>query len=68
MRHPPSKRNDAGENPAGSASLKLPGGVKVARRFVKPFGPGASPGLAANFAAGASRLRANLNHQLRNET
>ena len=27
----------------------LPGGVKVARRFVKPHGPGASPGLAASF-------------------
>jgi hypothetical protein len=27
----------------------LPGGVKVARRFVKPFGVGASPTLAANF-------------------
>lgn len=26
----------------------LPGGVKVARRFVKPHGPGASPGLAAS--------------------
>jgi hypothetical protein len=27
----------------------LPGSVKVARRFVKPFGVGASPTLAANF-------------------
>src|SRR5437016_11039165 len=27
----------------------LPGGVKVARRFVKPHGVGASPTLAANF-------------------
>ena len=27
----------------------LPGGVKVARRPVKPFGVGASPTLAANF-------------------
>jgi hypothetical protein len=27
----------------------LPGGVKVARRSVKPFGVGASPTLAANF-------------------
>ena len=44
MRHPPSKRNDAGGNPAGSA---MPGGVKVARRPVKPFGVGASPTLAA---------------------
>jgi hypothetical protein len=26
----------------------LPGGVKVARRFVKPFSVGASPTLAAN--------------------
>ena len=46
-RHPSSKRIDAGENPAGSAIL-LPGGVKVARRFVKPHGVGASPTLAAN--------------------
>ena len=46
IRHPPSKRNDAGENPAGSA---MPGSVKVARRSVKPFGVGASPTLAANF-------------------
>ena len=30
----------------------LPGGVKVARRFVKPFGVGASPTLAANFNFG----------------
>ena len=79
MRHPSSKRNDAGGNPAGSASLRrnlealhsrasasgerpgclarlqlrlgepLPGGVKVARRPVKPFGVGASPTLAAPF-------------------
>ena len=49
IRHPPSKRNDAGENPAGSANDLLPGGVKVARRFVKPHGVGASPTLAANF-------------------
>ncbi len=27
----------------------MPGGVKVARRPVKPFGVGASPTLAANF-------------------
>jgi hypothetical protein len=27
----------------------MPGGVKVARRSVKPFGVGASPTLAANF-------------------
>ena len=77
MRHPSSKRNDAGGTPAGSASLRrsletphlragasgerpdplgrlrlrlgkpLPGGVKVARRFVKPHGVGASPTLAA---------------------
>src|ERR1700741_4241395 len=38
MRHPSSKRNDAGGTPAGSAILiLLPGGVKVARRSVKPF-------------------------------
>ncbi len=49
IRHPPSKRNDAGGSPAGSANFKLPGGVKVARRFVKPHGVGASPTLAANF-------------------
>jgi hypothetical protein len=36
IRHPSSKRIDAGENPAGSAIL-LPGGVKVARRPVKPL-------------------------------
>ena len=44
-RHPSSKRNDAGGNPAGSASLRrrlrlgepLPGSVKVARRPVKPL-------------------------------
>lgn len=48
MRHPSSKRNDAGGTPAGSAIL-LPGGVKVARRFVKPHGVGASPTLAASF-------------------
>src|SRR5205809_7165419 len=33
-RHPSSKRNDAGGNPAGST---MPGGVKVARRPVKPL-------------------------------
>jgi hypothetical protein len=49
IRHPPSKRNDAGGIPAGSANESLPGGVKVARRFVKPHGVGASPTLAANF-------------------
>src|ERR1019366_1908524 len=36
IRHPSSKRINAGENPAGSAIL-LPGGVKVARRPVKPL-------------------------------
>lgn len=35
-RHPSSKRIDAGESPASSASI-LPDGVKVARRFVKPL-------------------------------
>ena len=49
IRHPPSKRNDAGGSPAGSANFKLPGGVKVAWRPVKPFGVGASPTLAATF-------------------
>ena len=49
IRHPSSKRNDAGGSPAGSANFKLPGSVKVARRPVKPFGVGASPTLAANF-------------------
>ena len=49
MRHSSSKRNDAGANPAGSANFKLPGGVKVARRSVKPHGVGASPTLAAIF-------------------
>lgn len=67
IRHPPSKRNDAGGSPAGSASLRrrlrldepLPGSVKVARRFVKPFGVGASPTLAANFwKAGRYKLAA----------
>jgi hypothetical protein len=29
-------------------AVPLPGGVKVARRFVKPHGVGASPTLAAN--------------------
>ena len=33
--------------------VPLPGGVKVARRFVKPFGVGASPTLAANFNSAA---------------
>ena len=47
IRHPPSKRNDAGGSPAGSANYPLPGSVKVARRPVKPFGVGASPTLAA---------------------
>src|SRR5581483_5359266 len=32
-----------------AAPLSLPGGVKVARRSVKPFGVGASPSLAAIF-------------------
>ena len=37
----------------------LPGGVKVARRFVKPHGVGASPTLAANFwKAGRYKLAA----------
>ena len=59
IRHPPSKRNDAGGNPAGSTRFKLPGGVKVARRFVKPHGVGASPTLAANFwKAGRYKLAA----------
>ena len=31
------------------SAAPLPGGVKVARRPVKPFGVGASPTLAANF-------------------
>jgi hypothetical protein len=31
-----------------AAPILLPGGVKVARRFVKPHGVGASPTLAAN--------------------
>ena len=31
------------------SAAPLPGGVKVARRFVKPHGVGASPTLAANF-------------------
>ena len=30
------------------SAAPLPGGVKVARRFVKPHGVGASPTLAAN--------------------
>src|SRR5882724_9836183 len=59
MRHSFSKRTDAGANPAGSANCKLPGGVKVARRFVKPHGVGASPTLAANFwKAGRYKLAA----------
>lgn len=72
MRHPSSKRNDAGGNPP---AVPLPGGVKVARRFVKPHGVGASPTLAANFnlrfpnddlrAAGCSQLTATL--QVRRE-
>ena len=32
-----------------AAPISLPGGVKVARRFVKPHGVGASPTLAAIF-------------------
>ena len=37
----------------------LPGGVKVARRFVKPHGVGASPTLAANlWKAGRYKLAA----------
>src|ERR1700729_157418 len=32
-----------------AAPIQLPGGVKVARRFVKPHGVGASPTLAAIF-------------------
>ena len=37
----------------------LPGGVKVARRPVKPFGVGASPTLAANlWKAGRYKLAA----------
>ena len=58
MRHPSSKRNDAGGSPAGSAN-SLPGSVKVARRPVKPFGVGASPTLAANlWKAGRYKLAA----------
>ena len=38
---------------------KMPGSVKVARRFVKPHGVGASPTLAANFRkAGRYKLAA----------
>ena len=48
-RHSSSKRTDASASLAGSANFKLPGGVKVARRFVKPHGVGASPTLAAIF-------------------
>ena len=33
-------------------AVPLPGGVKVARRFVKPHVVGASPTLAANFTEG----------------
>ena len=47
IRHPPSKRNHPGENPAGSTNPILPGSVKVARRPVKPRSVGASPTLAA---------------------
>src|SRR5258708_31647641 len=35
----------------------LPGGVKVARRFVKPHGVGASPTLAANSGCNVSSRR-----------
>ena len=53
-----SNTEDEGESPSTSTSLRrrfrlgepLPGGVKVARRFVKPFGVGASPTLAARFS------------------
>jgi hypothetical protein len=34
----------------------LPGGVKVARRFVKPHGVGASPTLAAKFGRQAEMV------------
>ena len=44
-----SNIEDEGGSPSASANLLLPGGVKVARRPVKPFGVGASPTLAANF-------------------
>jgi hypothetical protein len=48
-KHPSSKRIDAGESPASSASFNLPDGVKAAHRPVKPGSVGASPPLAANF-------------------
>ena len=45
--------------PAGSSNFQLPGGVKVARRSVKPHGVGASPTLAANLRkAGRYKLAA----------
>jgi hypothetical protein len=37
-------------------AVPLPGGVKVARRFVKPHGVGANPTLAANFARMVGRV------------
>ena len=44
--------------PAGSATqLSLPGGVKVARRPVKPFGVGASPTLAATILMQSEECR-----------
>jgi hypothetical protein len=46
-RHSSSKRTDASAILAGSANLALPGGVKEARRPVKPRDVGASPTLAA---------------------
>ena len=48
MRRSSSKRTDASASLAGSAIFELPGGVKVARRPVKPRGVGANPTLAAN--------------------
>jgi hypothetical protein len=47
-RHLSSKQIHVGEIPASSAN-SLPDSVKVARRFVKPHGVGASPTLAAMF-------------------
>ncbi len=63
IRHPSSKRIYAGENPAGSANQLLPGGVKVARRPVKPFGVGASPTLAANFRVYCQSRRVGIRNE-----
>src|SRR5262245_40047154 len=41
----------------------LPGGVKVARRPVKPFGVGASPPLAAIFASDQEALDPSITSQ-----